>query len=202
MNEPRTPFDDAIDRAVRDLVRRDPPAGLRGRVLARLHEPPRRMPLWPGLAIASAALAIVAFGELVRRGTSEPPARVPHAETTTTSAPVVEPITTAPANAPSRVERSERAHRALGAEPVRTATFGPRDGRVSAATLAVSPETPVEPASPPAAAARDEQQSPSLSLTPIVVPPLTPPTPLEIAPLVVPPIHVPRMQMTPVSPPR
>jgi hypothetical protein len=56
--------DEAIDRAVREMMEVDPPAGLRARVMARVDQPPSRLWTWPRLmAIAAvpAALVLVVF---------------------------------------------------------------------------------------------------------------------------------------------
>src|SRR3954447_21931030 len=49
-------LDAAIDRAVREMLNAEPRAGLRHRVLARLHDRPTRMLSVPRLAFASALL--------------------------------------------------------------------------------------------------------------------------------------------------
>lgn len=197
MNDRRTRIDDAIDRAVRDLVRRDPPAGFRRRVLSRLDSPaaPRTF-LWPGLATAAAALAVVTMMVL---GRDEPGGPTPAPQQTAVGepapSPAVVPATpsqghTAERGAPPRLRRTSEE------EPVRMATFGPRDGRVSAASL----EEP-----PPPAARLDEAAAEHASLAPpppIAVGRIEPPPPLAIPPIVVVPIQIPRMQLPPASPPR
>ena len=57
-------LDDAIDRAVRDILDVEPPAGLRGRVLDRIEQSRARRWSWawfavPGAAVAAAAIAAV-----------------------------------------------------------------------------------------------------------------------------------------------
>lgn len=66
-------LDDAIDRAVRELMSVDPPAGLRARVLARLERPRRVWVTVPRLAAAAAlaAAVLIAF-VLFREGTTPP----------------------------------------------------------------------------------------------------------------------------------
>jgi hypothetical protein len=51
-------IDDAIDRAVRDIMRAEPRTGLRGRVLTEIERPSRRFQFRP--AFAGAALLVVA----------------------------------------------------------------------------------------------------------------------------------------------
>ena len=197
MNDRRTRIDDAIDRAVRDLVRRDPPAGFRRRVLSRLDSPaaPRTF-LRPGLATAAAALAVVTMVVLVR---DEPDGPAPAPQRTAVGEPAPSPavVPTPPAQGHT-AERGAppRMHRTSEDEPVRMATFGPRDGRVSAASLK---ETPPPAARLDEAAAEHATMAPP---PPIAVGRIEPPPPLAIPPIVVVPIQIPRMQLPPASPPR
>lgn len=193
MNDGRLRIDDAIDRAVRDIMRRDPPAGFRGRVLSRLDAPVRRALTWPRLAAAAGTLAVVALAVVLLRDAppepsiaSSPVAATPPAVPSPASDAVQPRVNSAPVTGPPP-RRQPRA------EPVRTATFPPRDGRVSAASL-------------PPAAARNAPSAPALeetmpsALPPIGVAPLAAPGPIEIAPIVVPPIQIPRVPSA--SPPR
>jgi hypothetical protein len=197
MNDRRTRIDDAIDRAVRDLMRHDPPAGFRRRVLSRLDSPARRTFFWPGLATAAAALAFVTMVVTMR---DEPGVPTPAPQRTAVGEPAPSPAVVP--TAPSQGRGTERVapprlRRAPESEPVRMATFGPRDGRVSAASLK-------EAAVPVAAAAAEAVQEDSTmpSPPPIAVGPIEPPPPLAILPIVVAPIQIPRMQLPSVSPPR
>ena len=52
-----TQLDEAIDRAVREMMNVEPRGDLRARVLAELGGPPARVSLWPRLAFGSMALA-------------------------------------------------------------------------------------------------------------------------------------------------
>lgn len=198
MNDRRTRIDDAIDRAVRDLVRRDPPAGFRRRVLSRLDSPaaPRTL-LWPGLATAAAALAVVTMVVMMR---DEPGGPAPAPQRTAVGEPAPSPavVPTTPLQGRT-TERGTppRLRRPSEDEPVRMATFGPRDGRVSAASLKEAP--------PPAADRLDEAAAEHATLAPpppIAVGRIEPPPPLAIPPIVVVPIQIPRMQLPPASPPR
>jgi hypothetical protein len=199
MTEHRTRLDDAIDRAVRDMLRHEPPAGFRRRVLARLNAPARRTVLWPGLAAAAAAIVIIALANVFMRDVPqsavtprpEVAARVPdNPPPVGIPAPRVEGASSAPAG-----ERP--GGRAPQREPVRVATFGPRDGRVSAASVR---ERPL-PADTTAGEIAVEDPMAG-GLPPIAVNPLSGPQPLEITPIVVAPILIPRVQLAPVSPPR
>lgn len=196
MNDRRTRIDDAIDRAVRDLVHHDPPAGFRSRVLSRLDSPARPTFFRPGLATAAAALAVVMV--VVMRNDPGGPAPAPRQAAVSESAPSPAAV---PAPPPDARETGRVAPPLLRQppqrEPVRMATFGPREGRVSA--------TSVEEAALPLAARADEPVPEGFTMPappPIAVVPIEPPPPLAIQPIVVVPIRIRPMQMAPVSPPR
>jgi hypothetical protein len=197
MNDRRTRIDDAIDRAVRDLVRQDPAAGFRRRVLSGLDSPARRTVLWPGLATAAAALAVVTMVVMMR---DEPGGPAPAPQQTAVSepahAPAVVPTPPSPSR-PAELVAPPRSRRAPDSEPVRMATFGHRDGRVSAASLGE--------AALPVTAGADEAVPEGVAIPappPIAIGPIEPPAPLAIPPIVVVPIQIPRMQLAPVPPPR
>lgn len=196
MND-RTRIDDAIDRAVRDIVRRDPPAGLRARVRSRLAAPTRRVLTWPRLAVATAAAAMLVTAIVTMRPAVLPPSP-PGARQSAVDRQVAEqaqpPVAAAApftASTPVPARRVEAAR-----EPLRTATFGTRDGRISAASL----DTGTVP--PPAPGGAAAEGTFTASPAPIVVDALLPPAPIEIAPIVVAPIHLPRIQPSPAAPPR
>jgi hypothetical protein len=197
MNDRRTRIDDAIDRAVRDLVRHDPPAGFRRRVLSRLDAPARRAVLWPGLATAAAALAVVTMAVMMR---DEPGSPTPAPDQTAVGEPApsrpVVPTAPSPSRVPERVA-PPRLRRAPESEPVKMATFGPRDGRVAAASL--------REAALPVTVGADEAVPDGVTIPgppPIAIGSIELPPPLAIPPIVVVPIQIPRMQLAPVSPPR
>ena len=62
----RGDLDDAIDRAVREMLDAEPPAGFRARVLDRLERPARRF-TWMQVAVPLAAVALVIIAVLVSR---------------------------------------------------------------------------------------------------------------------------------------
>jgi hypothetical protein len=68
-------LDDAIDEVVRDIMRAEPPAGLRQRVFRRLSEPERR-PFFraPVLALVGALTLCLAVGALIVRRSQPAPA--------------------------------------------------------------------------------------------------------------------------------
>jgi hypothetical protein len=201
MTESPTRVDEAIERGVRDLMRRDPPAGFRARVLARLDAPARRIALWPALATAGGVLAATAVGIVLLR---DAPVETPR-EPGPVAAARPAPSPPAPDAAPARPESSASAVEPTGRRrprtaPDRTATFGPRSGRVSAASLTPALTEGADAVVPPVPVA--EAESSLSSPLRIEVRPLTSPTPIEIAPIVVPPIRIPLVPQGPASPPR
>ncbi|PYQ04247.1 MAG: hypothetical protein DMF82_11240 [Acidobacteria bacterium] len=98
----------AIDAALRQMVGGDGPADMRGRVLARLDEPPRRAPLRV-VALAAAAVILIALAVVVGRQTARhpqaAPANSPSAPVIPHSpAPVVRPRPLSPSPVPAEVE--------------------------------------------------------------------------------------------------
>lgn len=72
-----SPLDRAIDRAVRQMMEVDPPAGLRRRVLARIDAPaPGRWAFFPRYAAAAAALAMLVLAVVFVPRPSQAPAVV------------------------------------------------------------------------------------------------------------------------------
>jgi hypothetical protein len=155
MNDRRSRLNDAIDRAVRDLVQHDPRPGFRRRVLTAIDAPARRSHV--RLALAAAAVAMVVFAVLlVRRGPDPvdpattqvanvptPPAAAP--PSTTQSSP--DPLVDEPPRHPTapRPRASRRAPRPEATATAPPPVFGPAPGRVAATAL------PDETAAAPAA---------------------------------------------------
>ena len=148
MADRRTRVDEAIDRAVRDMVQHDARPGFRRRVLGRLEAPARRVWWVPGLAAAAAAIVVTAVA-LTRPADSTRPATPgpQQAHHATPPAPG-EAIPAAPAVvvAPAaRVENAPRAPRrpstatpppAVVSDPQRLESiFGPRTNRVAATSI-------------------------------------------------------------------
>ncbi len=68
-------LDEAIDRAVREMMNVEPRTDLRARVLAELGGPPARVSLWPRLAFAALTLAAaVTVLTIVQRPSDHPDA--------------------------------------------------------------------------------------------------------------------------------
>jgi hypothetical protein len=88
-----TQLDDAIDRAVREMMNVEPRGDLRARVLAELGGPPARAALWPRLAFATVALVatVAVLTTTVRRPSDHP--HVPRVATSQPSTtPALEPV--------------------------------------------------------------------------------------------------------------
>jgi hypothetical protein len=158
-------IDRAIDRAVREMMQVDPPAGLRRRVLARLNESgQRRRRLLPGFAFATATLVVVLLSatELWYRSDAPTPPGPPK---------VAKPIELATTPPPARIEFSgpEISGGRITKEPIRmprvTNVFGNRPAEVSAATIDAD---------------RREIVVPPLTIVPLSA------RPIVIAPLVIP----------------
>lgn len=189
-------IDDAIDRAVRDIMSAEPRAGFRGRVLGRLQE---RGPStgsgqalatssghttsWftlPRFAAAMALLAmVIAIAALLRTTGPQVPASAPAvAQREPADAPAVRPPTphvavpVEPQSAPA--PRRERPR----------VTFPPK-GVVAAASVA-DPETTTRSAEPVPAGPSAGSEPSGLMLSPIVI------APLIIEPIVIRPIRPPQ----------
>lgn len=173
-------FDKAIDRAVREMLDVEPPAGLRRRVLTRLPAAGSRLPAsgWVLGAVAAAALVILAI--FLARSTPRQP------ETTTTGRqqPVTAPATTTPMQ-PHTAE----------SPAVQAASHPQSDRRVVAAAVAASAETtfdnPPAPGFPrlPALTVPELSLSSIRAVAPVEGPgaiatdPIATPSPLVIEPL-------------------
>ena len=190
-------LDDAIDRAVRDMMSADARAGFRNRVLARLEDavpstgwgPSARYARsgqgasWftlPRVAAAMSVLAVaIAVAALLRTNQAQAPPPAPVVAQTQPAAPQeVRPVVQAPAASPKpTTELAQRRDKSR-------IKFPPK-GVVAAASVA-DPEatTPAAQPDPAAAAAGSEL----LIITPV---------PLVIAPLIIQPIVIP-----PIRPPR
>ncbi len=182
-------IDDAIDQAVRDLMRAEPPAGLRRRVLLEIERPSRRFQLRP--AFAGAALLIVAavLVAVLRPTTSSVPESTAARRDQPAPAPVTSPAleVKAPSVVPPAPADSAERGRQPAPPPERDRVVFPPPGMVTAANVPVD----VEPAGtlvslPDSAVGTADANTPE---PPIVVPRI------EITPISIPPIVV-----TPVLP--
>ena len=180
-------IDDAIDRAVRDIMSVEPPVGLRGRVLTRLQQPASRglvRPLFAAAALTAAAL--LAFA-LLRPAPQPVPGDTlagVHRPGTPRTSPAVQPEPPAPPHAAESTgprpasPRSTRPTRPSG--PVR---FPPRGVVAAASLVADAPTPPVAVALPePVLATEGRPQYAPIRIEAIDIAPLT------IAPVAVAPI--------------
>ena len=180
-------IDDAIDQAVRDIMRAEPRAGLRGRVLTEIAQPSRRFqfrPVFAGAALLAVAAVLVAVllrpapspapdSTVARQDPQSAPAPGP------TPAPDVQPPPAAPSAATDATGR--------GTQPAprsteRDGVVFPQQGVVAAANVPVDAEPAVALVSlPDSAVGTAAAKTPEL---PIVVPRI------EIAPIVIAPIVI------------
>jgi hypothetical protein len=186
-----SPLDRAIDRAVREMMQIDPPAGLRRRVLSRLESSDTRRPAFlPRYVFATAALAILVLAAMFMRehgGTrveSDAPPSV-----ASTAPPRQQPV---PATEPHTAKDPKVTARGLSApitrEPIpmpRVAdVFGARTTRVSAAADPGSEGVWTgDPAGP------KNVDVPSNPVPPLTVTPLTA-APIETPAIIIPPLVI------------
>jgi hypothetical protein len=211
-----SPIDRAIDQAVRKMMRVDPPAGLRRRVMARIEAgpgtrgflgslrigPPSRSIVVPAFAVA-AALAILVLGVIATRNNGLPPSSA--------DAPAVAVAEKAPAGGsrvarampdaapaprPPRVATPRRA--GFRREPIPMAPvadiFGTRETSIAAAS---DPTADAVWTAPAAAGIDDSVAAPA----PLVVRPVGVP-PIDTPPIVIAPLAVGRPPAAPSGPPR
>jgi hypothetical protein len=186
-------IDDAIDRAVRDIMSTEPPAGLRGRVLGRLEDPASftasgKTSSWftlPRFAAGMALLAVaIATVSLLRSDRAAAPAGTPVVAQNQPAPPApsdVRPVDPAPVPVPAPAAEPTTPPAPRRGDP--QVKF-PARGVVAATSVAPDATTPAGQPDPAGAAASADV----LILTPV---------PLVIAPLIVQPIVIP-----PIRPPR
>ena len=154
-------LDDAIDRAVREMMSAEPASDLRQRVLDTITRPRRRAIAWSALAYGSAALAAIVLlvVSLVTRRPDVPETRVAGTTTVSPAPTTPTPVDPQPAPQPSlslpgRSPSSPRQARGASTPPVGVPNVG--DRRVEATSipgpLALESETtspaPLEPVVP------------------------------------------------------
>jgi hypothetical protein len=171
-------LDEAIDRAVRELMSLDPPAGLRARVLARIERPaawwmaPRAVAS-VGLAAALLLLALV----LARREPEHvPDVRIAATAETSRPDPVRPERTTV--NPPPAVAQPYDTTRAVSGARRRR-----EDQQVEAASLAPATVPGLAELEPLAAIAIDRVETLTIEAGDMAVPPLTAMVPLTVQPL-------------------
>ena len=177
-------IDDAIDQAVRDIMRAEPPAGLRGRVLTEIERPSRRFQFRPAFAGAALlAVAAVLVAVLLRPAPSSAPESI--AARQDQPAPVPSPVPdvkTPPAAPPAVTDSTDRVPQPTPHSPDRDRVVFPPQGMVAAANVPVDAEPAVALVSlPDSAVGTADAKTPE---PPIVVPRI------EIAPIVIAPIVI------------
>jgi len=183
-------LDRAIDRAVRTMMRVEPPPGLRRRVLARLEARPDTT-LFPRLAVGLAAVALLVLAVAVLFEPAQGPVTRPAERSAATrpspgAAPADQPAPRAPAAETPRATAPPRRTRPTTDTPLPmpriASVFGARDARV-AATAAV-----VDDVVFPAESAGGEPTADRPGLPPAIGIPAIRIAPLEIGPIRVEPM--------------
>jgi len=171
----KTRLDDAIDNAVRDIMQLDPRSGLRRRVISQLGAPVQSSSSWmPRVLVPVGALTCIlaAVFVLSSRERSAPvvatspvvgPVTVPAAPAAVASTPAA-PATVTALRPSERIPPSRSSRPRLAATPA--TVFGPRTGRVAAASVPPVPGAGAE------AADGALRPLPPLVLPGLVIPPL------------------------------
>jgi hypothetical protein len=183
-------LDAAIDRAVREMLDVEPPAGLRGRVLDRLERPRRGLGwMWIAAPIAAAAVIVLAVMLPWRGepwGTTPAPRVMPAPQVAVTAspqaplpAPSSSPLPRGPLPSPRAVVRPS------GPQRLVSAARPAGEGTLSAAMVPPSAESDagIDPLAPIAPITVAVVRPVNITPTEIVVSPLAPITELQIAPL-------------------
>jgi hypothetical protein len=116
-------LDEAIDAVVREIMRTEPPAGLRARVMGQLSRPERRVLLtMPRLAAAAVFAVCLVAGLLVTRDRTVPPVETARTasvapEVARATAPVVAPVPKSQGAASRSVARSQGGGRLMATPP-------------------------------------------------------------------------------------
>lgn len=178
-------LDDAIDRAVREMMNVDAGPAFRARVLARLDRPAPRRLTWPRLAVVGAAAAALVLAiVLTRTSDTRDPTPVAVGQPPQAPAPTVarksEP---APLPAPEPAERTTHRSVAPPGRGVPNITHYVPQGALTATVADEESAMPIDALDriePIAVAPLD--RSP-IAPAPIVIAPLTPISEVQIAPL-------------------
>jgi hypothetical protein len=182
-------LDDAIDRAVREIMNVDADAAFRTRVLARVERRATQWPGWPRWAAAGAAIGAVVLAFVLMRAPANEgpePASVKHQPTQ-----ALEQTPTAPEN---------RTAVAAANPPIKSPSAGPAQR-----TIVTPDATHGLPAGTIAGAVVEDPRAVTIEalerIEPIALAPLAPstiaPAPIEFAPLE----PIARVQIAPLSPP-
>ena len=178
-----TQLDEAIDRAVREMMNVEPTGDLRQRVLDEIAGAPHWVMPWRALAAASAALAamLLLIVSLITRQQAPPESRV----ASTRPVPPIQQTTPPPATKPSTPAASQ-------ARPRDTLPIAQRPGR---STPRVAPQTPqerlVEAASIPGTLVLESATTPAEPLAPV--------RPVAMTLLDTPPIRTSEIEITQIT---
>ena len=178
-------IDDAIDQAVRDIMRAEPRAGLRGRVLTEIERPSRGFQFRPAFAgVALLVVAAVLVTVLLRPTTSSIPESTAARQDQPARAPIPTPapdMKTPPVTPSTPVESAVRG-RQPAPQADRDRVVFPPPGMVAAASVVGEVEPAAALASlPDSAVGTADANTPE---RPIVVPRI------EITPISIPPIAI------------
>ena len=180
-NYPRRLLDDAIDRAVHELVQAEPRPGLRRRVIAKVNAPAKQSSWAVRFLLPAATMAAIVLLAVWLRPVA-PPAQAPAPQVVqqqpTVPPPQVQPrapIAGAPAPAPVLVRRSSPRP-----QPPVQFTFGAPTDRVSATSVTEPTDRSTIPVESVGAPAIDSL----MALPPIHI------APIEVKPIVIKPIEV------------
>ena len=180
-NYPRRLLDDAIDRAVHEMMQAEPRPGFRRRVLGKLKEPAARRSWVPTLLVPAAALVAVLMMAIWMRPAPTAPA-APSPDAVAQRAPQAESPVAPEKPAPETRTPSVAPREARRRPPVRHEsvpfTFGPPTGRATATSVSKPAAGTVdvpEPQAPPVTV------DPSLrQIAPLIQPPPIPLRPIEL----------------------
>lgn len=182
-NFPRRTLDDAIDRAVRELMTIDPRPGLRRRVLSRLERRAGGASAAARLLVPAAALLAIVVAVMLWDPAGAPTPSPASDSQTASAPPPVERATSPKPAAPQPIP--EAPSRAANASPRSESIFGPRTGRVTATAV-------------PAATARealpvDATEETLVPFAPITMTPLPAINEIRVSPLEIQRITIPAL---------
>jgi len=188
-------LDREIDRAVREMLDVEPPAGLRARVMQRIEERHaasgfsrkvtvasafRRKILWAGLPVAAAAVILIAV-VLARREGGAPPLTPTAGATIAKATPTSEPPTSTQSASAGTPRTATTANRRRAAVPLREAQRVTATAAVESAPADGFPRVPS--LSVPALTMSEIRGVAPAEPARIGVDPIAAPAPLEIEPL-------------------
>ena len=176
-----TQLDEAIDRAVREMMNVEPTGDLRQRVLDEIAGAPQWVMPWRALAAASAALAAIVL--LIVNLITRQPAPAENRVASTIAVPPIQQTTPPPATKPSTPAASQ----AQDTLPIaqRPGRSTPRVARHTAQ------ERLVEAASIPGPLALETATTPAEPLAPVL--------PVAVTPLYTPPIRTSEIEITQIT---